>query len=122
MTPQPRARTLLTLLAALLPGCGGLPSAEAPGDERPDASRSADYDVFSQRCSKCHPLSRVTSVGAASDAYWARYVSRMRLQPGSGISPEDAAIILRYLRGRPLAAAPSARPAAIWPAPPGEEK
>jgi hypothetical protein len=57
----------------------------------------ADYTVFAQRCSKCHSLARPLSSGITDDRYWALYVARMRRQPASGISPEDAPRILRFL-------------------------
>jgi hypothetical protein len=56
-----------------------------------------DYEVFADRCSKCHALSRPLNSGIVSDEHWAMYVGRMRRQPGSGISPEDADVILRFL-------------------------
>jgi hypothetical protein len=57
----------------------------------------ADYDVFAQRCSKCHSLTRALNSGIDDEAYWAKYVERMRRQPASGISHEDARVILRFL-------------------------
>jgi hypothetical protein len=57
----------------------------------------ADYEVFAQRCSKCHSLARPINSGIDDDDYWRAYVAKMRRQPASGISPEDAAIILRFL-------------------------
>jgi hypothetical protein len=57
----------------------------------------ADYEVFADRCSKCHALSRPLNSGIVSDEHWAMYVGRMRRQPGSGISLEDADVILRFL-------------------------
>ena len=56
-----------------------------------------EYALFSQRCSKCHSLSRALNNGDHDAQYWARYVSRMRRQPSSGIAPEDEPPILRYL-------------------------
>jgi hypothetical protein len=56
-----------------------------------------DYAVFAQRCSKCHALSQPLNRGAIDDDSWAAYVARMRRQPSSGISLEDARRILRYL-------------------------
>lgn len=71
------------------------------GDEYNTANLStetrADYDVFSNRCSKCHALSRVFNAGAQSDVFWENYVTRMRRMPGSGISAEDTSQILRFL-------------------------
>jgi hypothetical protein len=57
----------------------------------------ADYAVFAQRCSKCHSLARPLNSGISDENYWAMYVARMRRQPGSGISPDDAPRILRFL-------------------------
>jgi hypothetical protein len=57
----------------------------------------ADYEVFAQRCSKCHSLSRPLNSGITDDDYWTLYVARMRRQPGSGISVEDSRVILRFL-------------------------
>jgi hypothetical protein len=56
-----------------------------------------DYEVFAQRCSKCHSLGRPLNSGITDDAWWNRYVTRMRRMPGSGISHEDEAPILRFL-------------------------
>jgi hypothetical protein len=57
----------------------------------------ADYDLFARRCSKCHSLARALNSGIDDDAYWQKYVERMRRQPASGISHEDARVILRFL-------------------------
>jgi hypothetical protein len=57
----------------------------------------ADYDMFAQRCSKCHSLSRPLQSGISDDAFWKECVERMRRQPGSGISPRDEVPILRFL-------------------------
>ncbi|MEJ7733471.1 MAG: hypothetical protein WKG00_30285 [Polyangiaceae bacterium] len=57
----------------------------------------ADYRVYAHRCSKCHSLARSLQSGIQDDAYWARYVQRMKRQPGSGISDADEVIILRFL-------------------------
>lgn len=64
--------------------------------QMPEEVRS-DYALFAQRCSKCHSLARPLQSGITGDEYWADYVERMRRQPGSGISREDAALILRFL-------------------------
>jgi len=66
-------------------------AAKLPPDVRPS------FDVFAQRCSKCHSLSRPLDSGIDDDAYWQMYVRRMRLQPGSGISQNDEKIILEFL-------------------------
>src|SRR5579862_9614393 len=52
--------------------------------------------TMEKRCSKCHNLDRI--VGARKDARgWLATVSRMRMLPDSGISEEDARIIVSYL-------------------------
>ena len=56
-----------------------------------------DYAVFAQRCSKCHSLARPLNSGISDENYWSLYVARMRRQPGSGITQEDAGPILRFL-------------------------
>jgi hypothetical protein len=56
-----------------------------------------DYAIFAARCSKCHSLARPLNSGIVDDEYWSLYVARMRRQPGSGISEEDARVILRFL-------------------------
>lgn len=58
----------------------------------------ANYELFSTKCSKCHTLARPLGAGITDDAQWEMYVTRMRLQPGSGISPEDQAQIMKFLR------------------------
>ncbi|MFO0737656.1 MAG: hypothetical protein U0270_17320 [Labilithrix sp.] len=57
-----------------------------------------DYQTFAQRCSKCHSLARPLSAGIKDDDQWVNYVNRMRRQPGSGISLNDQAHILRFLK------------------------
>jgi hypothetical protein len=69
----------------------GLDVSMLPADQR------ADYDVFAQRCSKCHSLARPLQSGIDSDDFWAAYVEKMRRMPSSGISPEDTVPILRFL-------------------------
>ncbi len=96
MTWRPGGRAaLLAVLAALgaLWGCGGASYdvASAPPDVR------AGYEVFKQRCSKCHSLARPLASGIDDDQAWDRYVERMRLMPGSGISLSDKAQILVFL-------------------------
>ncbi len=52
--------------------------------------------TMEKRCSKCHNLDRI--VGARKDVRgWLATVNRMRLLPDSGISEQDARIIVSYL-------------------------
>ena len=69
----------------------GLDVASLPETVRPD------YALFARRCSKCHSLARPLGSGIVDDAVWIAYVNKMRRQPGSGISPQDATPILRFL-------------------------
>jgi hypothetical protein len=87
--------TSLLYLALGVVACHG--SGEGVDTSGQPANVRADYQVFAQRCSKCHSLSRPLESGITDDAYWAEYVERMRRQPGSGISPADVPPILRFL-------------------------
>lgn len=91
---------LWALFAAALAGC---PAPTAPRGDGLDASQlppevRGDYEVFAQRCSKCHTLARPLNSGIVEDEFWALYVARMRRMPGSGISPDDETRILRFLK------------------------
>jgi hypothetical protein len=89
------ATALAAAAAASCAGSGGrsegLDPSTLPSNVR------ADYAVFAHRCSKCHSLARPLNSGISDDGYWAMYVARMRRQPGSGISHDDAVAILRFL-------------------------
>jgi hypothetical protein len=93
------ARAILTASSCLwLAACPAAEQLEGIGrvDELPSPIR-ADYEVFAQRCSKCHSLARPLNSGIDNDEFWAMYVARMKRQPGSGISTEDTVVILRFL-------------------------
>jgi hypothetical protein len=96
---MPSLRTAITAVVALVAlaavGCPS-PSEAIDTTTLPQDAR-ADYEVFAQRCSKCHSLSRPLNSGITDDDYWTLYVARMRRQPGSGISLEDSRVILRFL-------------------------
>ncbi|HET6147506.1 MAG TPA: hypothetical protein VFH68_08215 [Polyangia bacterium] len=100
MNPTRRSALFSAVLSSLLwlmaGGCAssgreGLDVAQLPEVVRPD------YQLFARRCSKCHSLARPLRSGITDDEVWIAYVNRMRRQPGSGISPQDAAPILRFL-------------------------
>lgn len=57
----------------------------------------ASYDLFAQKCSRCHTLSRPLGAFITDVSHWRQYVTRMRRQPGSGISAEDGERILVFL-------------------------
>jgi hypothetical protein len=89
------SRLLLGLCGLALAACGpsteGLDVAQLPPGIQPD------YQVFAQRCSKCHSLARPLESGISDDEFWRQYVERMRKQPASGINKDDEAVILRFL-------------------------
>ncbi len=61
------------------------------------ADIQAAYKVFSQRCTKCHTLSRPINSDYATRDEWSRYVKRMMRKPGSGINKKDAKQIFDFL-------------------------
>src|SRR5262249_24088974 len=86
----------VALFVVLISACSsgrheGIDVASLPPDVR------SDYELFAQRCSKCHSLARPLESGITDDGFWHEYVERMRRQPSSGISPDDEIPILRFL-------------------------
>jgi hypothetical protein len=62
----------------------------------PDAIKD-DYEVFSQKCSQCHKLSRPINSDYALPDEWSRYIKRMMHKPGSGISAGEGKKIYDFL-------------------------
>ena len=92
------AAPLVGAVAAIAVACpGGGRGDGLDASSLPESVR-ADYDLFAERCSKCHSLARPLDSGIDEDAWWSLYVARMRRMPGSGISEGDATAILRFLR------------------------
>jgi cytochrome c5 len=56
-----------------------------------------NYEVFSQKCTQCHKLSRPINSDYALPAEWERYVKRMMHKPGSGINPAEGKKIFDFL-------------------------
>jgi cytochrome c5 len=56
-----------------------------------------NYDVFSQKCTQCHKLSRPINSDYATPDEWSRYVKRMMHKPGSGIDAGDGKKIYEFL-------------------------
>src|ERR1700722_636783 len=82
--------------------CAAIACGPVHGSDEVDTTKlpedlRGDYAVFAQRCSKCHSLARPLTSGIDEDEYWVDYVARMRRQPASGISEDDAVVILRFL-------------------------
>ena len=57
----------------------------------------ADYEVFTQKCSQCHKLSRPINSDYALPSEWSRYVHRMMSRPGSGIDASSGKKIYEFL-------------------------
>ena len=57
----------------------------------------ANYEVFTQKCSQCHKLSRPINSDYALPDEWSRYIKRMMNKPGSGISSADGKKIYEFL-------------------------
>src|ERR1039458_8482009 len=56
-----------------------------------------NYQLFSQKCSQCHKLSRPINSDYALPDEWSRYIKRMMNKPGSGISSGDGKKIYDFL-------------------------
>ena len=56
-----------------------------------------NYEVFSQKCSQCHKLSRPINSDYALPDEWSRYIKRMMHKPGSGISNGEGKKIYDFL-------------------------
>jgi mono/diheme cytochrome c family protein len=79
------------------------PSAVASVDARrlPIAQRRR-YELFSQKCGRCHGLERSLEAGYGADQ-WDDYLKKKYRRAGAGISPEQSEEIgafLRYWSGR----------------------
>ena len=62
----------------------------------PDGIKS-NYEVFSQKCTQCHKLSRPINSDYALPDEWSRYVKRMMHKPGSGINAAEGKEIYEFL-------------------------
>ena len=57
----------------------------------------ADYNIFAQKCVRCHTLARPINCDFALPDEWERYVKRMMRKPNSGINSADGKKILDFL-------------------------
>ena len=72
------------------------------GPQTIDVSKYPDgikenYEVFQQKCTQCHKLSRPINSDYATPDEWSRYIKRMMHKPGSGISNSDGKKIYDFL-------------------------
>ena len=56
-----------------------------------------NYQVFSEKCTQCHKLSRPINSDYALPDEWSRYVKRMMHKPGSGVSASEGKKIYEFL-------------------------
>ena len=56
-----------------------------------------NYEVFQQKCTLCHALSRPVNCDFVLPDEWSRYVKRMMHKPGSMITPNSAKKIYDFL-------------------------
>jgi hypothetical protein len=56
-----------------------------------------NYQVFSEKCTQCHKLSRPINSDYALPDEWSRYVKRMMHKPGSGIGATEGKKIYEFL-------------------------
>ena len=64
------------------------------------AAIQQDYEVFTQKCSQCHKLSRPINSDYALPDEWSRYIHRMMSKPGSGIDSGVGKKIYEFPRVR----------------------
>jgi hypothetical protein len=85
---------LLALPLIFAYACGGPPGAL---DVRSfPAEQQANYQIFENRCSRCHDLVRPLAARIGQGG-WEAYVSRMSRHPGAGIGPADQQAIAAFL-------------------------
>jgi hypothetical protein len=86
------------VIAALLAGCVQEAQLLLPPDQvaRTAPTIREACAMTAQKCSRCHDLDRIRLAHHAL-VDWDAYVDKMRRQPGSGITTDDAGVILRCL-------------------------
>ena len=87
--------TVATLLLAL--GCAAAQRGEGLDPNAVPPAMRADYELFTDRCSRCHSISRPLSARVRDQAHWVNYVERMRRQPGAMITAEEGQRIVGFL-------------------------
>src|SRR5947199_1691101 len=75
----------------------------------PDVQKQ--YKTFTEKCSKCHDLSRPLTAKYTTEAQWRDMVSRMARKPGAAISRKDQGEITSFLVYYQKARSGSAPPA-----------
>ncbi len=70
----------------------------AEGTQASGTPTPSPQQVFSQKCSKCHALTKVFE-SPHSTADWSRIVSQMQAKDSQWITGEESSVILQYLSG-----------------------
>jgi len=84
---------LAGVLLFFLTSCGGEPAPEPPSAQ-PAPLAANSKELFSTSCSVCHRIEK--AVNYNGDTSWKDIVDRM-IQHNAKISPEEAAVIVKYL-------------------------
>lgn len=78
-------------------GCAAAQRGEGLDPNTVPPAMRADYELFADRCARCHSLSRPLSARVHDRPHWVNYVERMRRQPGAMITPEEGQRIVDFL-------------------------
>lgn|SRR5574341_1380584 len=78
-------------LAKIDKGVGKIDVSKYPKEQQ------ENYQIFSQKCSKCHTLARPINCDFALPEEWERYIKRMMRKPNSGIGSKDGKMIYEFL-------------------------
>ena len=82
------------------PAAGTDPRDKGPGTidvSTYPAEQQARYQVFQQKCSKCHPVARAVN-SRFTAVEWKRYIKRMVRRPNAGVTDEQADQIFEFLK------------------------
>lgn len=61
------------------------------------AEQKARYELFRQKCSKCHSAARAVN-SRFSPVEWKRYIKRMVRRPNAGVTDDQADEIFEFLK------------------------
>ena len=90
-TRLPSIAIVLILIAILISSCTSAASGPTPAS----TTTLDGATLVQERCSRCHPLSRIESV-RYSAADWQTIVSLM-ISRGAQLSPEEETLVVNYL-------------------------
>lgn len=97
--------TLALVAAAALQLSSGQDAGTDARDSGPDkidvsgypAEQKANYELFRQKCSKCHSVARAVN-SKFSAVEWKRYIKRMVRRPNAGVTEEQSDAIFEFLK------------------------